>query len=80
MRVGKEDLPVIFSIVLAGIVSILDLANTYKISAIILVLLLGWFGRKKIKENEMKKNLRQNKKKVKEIVKKQIKYEKFKLV
>jgi diguanylate cyclase (GGDEF)-like protein len=55
MRVGKEDLPVIFSIVLAGIVSILDLANIFKISAIILVLLFGWFGRKKIKENEMKK-------------------------
>jgi DNA repair ATPase RecN len=55
MRIGKEDLPVIFSIASAGIVSTLDFADLHKLSAVISILISGWFIRKKIKENEMKK-------------------------
>ena len=55
MRIGKEDLPVIFSIASAGIVSTLDFADLHKLFAVISILISGWFIRKKIKENEMKK-------------------------
>jgi diguanylate cyclase (GGDEF)-like protein len=55
MRIGKEDLPVIFSIALGGIISTLDLADLHKLPAVIFVLISGWFIRKQIKENEMKK-------------------------
>lgn len=68
MKIRKEDLPVIFSILVGGIISSLEFSPDYiRALIVVLVFAFGWLGRKKMKDkvmaniseiaNEVKENL-----------------------
>lgn len=65
MRLKKEDIPVILSILFGGSVALCDLTEYVRAFLVVFIFSLGWLGRKKIKDKIMK-NIREISEEIKE--------------